>query len=225
MVANAVALLLGVLALGQQVVLAKRFKFNFDNNVTQCEPVSISFRGSEVPADSIPVTLTILPLSAPPIAIDIPNAAINSSGVYVTFFPLPAGTQFLASLDDAEGQNSARVSDLYRVLDSDDASCLPPVESTTSSSLFSISENIEQCNTFSVQYNTTTAPSIRLLEPKGKSFLLPLQSDDTELKTASYLMNFSRQHDVVLMLDSGTNQKNTTSLLHSTHYFRDTECS
>lgn len=213
MLARVLVCFLVTLALGQRIVLAKTFKFKFDN-VTQCEPVSISFRGSEVPADSIPVTLTLIPLSAPPIMIEIPNAAVNSSGVYVTFFPLKAGTQFMASLDDDTGYNSARISDIFRVLDSGDDTCVP-TPSPSPDPLFTVSETMEQCNNFTVVYNTTSAPSIRLFQPRGKSFRLTQQSDDTEGKTATYLMDFPRQRDVVLLLDSGDNERNSTDLLHS----------
>lgn len=206
------AFLLGVAALGSQAVLAKTFKFKFDNdNITQCAPVSISFQGSDIPADSIPVNLTLLPLNAPPIAIPIPNAAINSSGVYVTFFPLKAGTTFIASLDDQDGDNSAPVSDLFKVLDSDDTSCLPP--DPDGKALFIYDDSVDQCGNFTVTYTTQEAPSVRLLKPRGPSFLLQQTDDDIVAKRAIYSMNFSRQNDVVLLFDSGPDQQNTSSLI------------
>ncbi|KAK0244362.1 hypothetical protein EDD85DRAFT_807721 [Armillaria nabsnona] len=206
------ALLLGVAALGSQAVLAKTFNFKFDNdNITQCAPVSISFQGSDIPADSIPVNLTLLPLNAPPIAIPIPNAAINSSGVYVTFFPLKAGTTFIASLDDQDGDNSAPVSDLFKVLDSDDTSCLPP--DPDGKALFIYDDSVDQCGNFTVTYTTQEAPSVRLLKPRGPSFLLQQRDDDIIAKRAIYSMNFSRQNDVVLLFDSGPDQQNTSSLI------------
>ncbi|KAK0188180.1 hypothetical protein F5146DRAFT_745312 [Armillaria mellea] len=206
------ACLLGVAALGSQAVLAKTFKFKFDNdNITQCAPVSISFQGSDIPADSIPVNLTLLPLNAPPIAIPIPNAAINSSGVYVTFFPLKAGTTFIASLDDQDGDNSAPVSDLFKVLDSDDTSCLPP--DPDGKALFVYDDSVDQCGNFTVNYTTQEAPSVRLLKPKGPSFLLQQTDDNIVAQRAIYIMNFSRQNEIVLLFDSGPNQQNTSSLI------------
>ncbi|KAK0201672.1 hypothetical protein DFS33DRAFT_1008138 [Desarmillaria ectypa] len=206
------AFLLGVAALGSQVVLAKTFTFKFDNdNITQCAPVSISFLGSDIPADSIPVNLTLFPLNAPPVAIPIPNAAMNSSGVYITFFPLKAGTAFIASLDDQDGKNSAQVSDLFRILDSDNTTCLPP--DPDGENLFTFDDFAEQCGNFTVHYTTTEAPSVRLLKPKGSSFLLQQTDDNTGSKQAIYNMNFSRQNDVVLLLDSGPHQQNTSSLI------------
>ncbi|KAG7443123.1 uncharacterized protein BT62DRAFT_353323 [Guyanagaster necrorhizus] len=206
------AFLLGVAALGSQVALAKTFKFSFENdNITQCAPVSISFQGSDIPEDSIPVNLTLLPLNAPPIGIPIPNLAINSSGVYITFFPLKAGTTFIASLDDQDGDSTAQVSDLFRILDSDNTACLPsnPDEET----LFTYDESVDQCGNFTVQYATPEAPSVRLWKPKGQSFLLQQTSDNTVSKQAIYTMNFSRQNDVVLLFDSGPHQQNTSSLI------------
>ncbi|KAK0464653.1 uncharacterized protein EV420DRAFT_1056675 [Desarmillaria tabescens] len=206
------AFLLGVAALGSQVVLAKSFKFKFDNeSITQCAPVSISFLGSDIPADSIPVNLTLFPLNAPPVAIPIPNAAINSSGVYITFFPLKAGTTFIASLDDQDGDNSAKVSDLFKILDSDNTTCLPP--DPDGKKLFTFDPPAEQCGNFTVHYNTTEAPSVRLLKPRGPSFLLPQVDDDAASGTAIYNMNFSRQNDVVLLFDSGPHQQSTSSLI------------
>ncbi|KIY71563.1 hypothetical protein CYLTODRAFT_487158 [Cylindrobasidium torrendii FP15055 ss-10] len=208
-----VSLVLLVLGLPQAVAAKWKFRFKFDN-VTQCEPVSISFRGSKVPDDSIPVALTLLPLDGLPTTINIPNAAVNSSGVYVTFFPLAAGTQFIASLDNMEGESAARVSDVFKVLDSDDTSCLPTTTgSEVTPSPFTVQDPLEQCGNLTVAYNTTTAPSVRIFQPRGGSLTLNQTSDDPKAKVATYPMVAFRQSDIVLLFEGGDNQTFTSDLL------------
>lgn len=213
--AGAIHVSLVLLVLGHlQAVAASKwnFKFRFDN-VTQCEPVSISFRGSTVPTDSIPVALTLLPLDGLPTTINIPNAAVNSSGVYVTFFPLAAGTQFIASLDNMEGENAARVSDVFKVLDSDDTSCLPANTGNELPSPFTVQDPLEQCGNITVAYNTTTAPSVRIFQPRGGSLLLNQTSDNPDTKVATYPMVAFRQSDIVLLFEGSDNQTFTSDLL------------
>lgn len=192
--------LFGLLALGPQVVLsASQFKFTI-GTVQQCEPVSITFSGVDK-AHPVPASLILLPFNATPIAIPIPNAATNSSGVYVTFLPLAANTQFMASLDDETGDNSAKVSDVIRVLPSptNNASCLSTATVTTPA--FTLVDTPSQCENFTVAYATTRkAPTIRAFNPKGGSNPLTMVSDDTDTGRASYIMNQFRGFQVVLMM-------------------------
>lgn len=190
----------GIVVLGTQVVRSASFKFKF-STIEQCEPLSISFFNNDN-GDPIPSTLTLLPFSSNPVSIPIPNAAANSTGVSVSFLPFPAGTQFIASLDDENGDNSARVSDIFRVLDSPtgNTSCLPTFVPTP---LFTLPNSVAQCENFTVSYQES-APNVRVLAPNGGSFPLDVVLDDMESKSAVYMMNVTRGQEVVLMLVPGS---------------------
>jgi len=214
-------LLLGVLAFGPQVVLSLNFKFEL-SEVKQCEPVSITFVGNST--NAIPMRLTLVPFNSNPISIPIPNAAANTSGVYVTFFPFAAGTNFLASLDDATGENVAKVSDIIRVLPSSTGSttCLPTSKDSANNTHFTVNDStFSQCEQFSLTYDRNVisrAPSVRLYNPKGPSLLLNSTADDTATGIATYLMSFDRNKEVVLVFDDGSVHQQSTALITSTSF-------
>ncbi|KAJ6462028.1 hypothetical protein C8R47DRAFT_1327290 [Mycena vitilis] len=205
---------LGVVALGPQVVLGS-FKFSL-SSVVQCAPVNITFFGGDSNNHSVPTTLTILPLldNVPPIQIPIPNAAANSTGVQVTFIPLPAGTRFIASLDDIKGP-AAKVSDVTKVLNAttgdEDSSCFG--SSTPQVNFYEFNDELSQCEDFTVTYNTTRAPTIRAFNPRGGSFLVPQNNATTPNNTASYTMNGGRDAEIVLLFDDGDSHTQTTKLI------------
>ncbi|GLB38239.1 hypothetical protein LshimejAT787_0501040 [Lyophyllum shimeji] len=210
-------LLFGVLAIGPQVVQSLAFKFEL-SEVKQCEPVSITFVGNSS-ASAVPMFLTLVPFNSSPISIPIPNAAANTSGVYVTFFPLEAGTTFVASLDDATGENVARVSDIIRVLPSptNNTTCLPASKDAAKPTLFTLDNStFSQCENFTLTYNRTVlfrAPSIRFYSPRGPSRLLNLTSDDAATGTATYLLSFVRNFPVVLVFDDGSSHRQSSALM------------
>ncbi|KAJ7928104.1 hypothetical protein B0H13DRAFT_2653274 [Mycena leptocephala] len=206
---------LGVVALGPQVVLAS-FKFSL-SPVIQCEPVQITFSGGDSNNHSVPTTLTIIPLvdNAPPIPIKIPNAAPNSTGIQVSFIPLAAGIRFIASLDDIMGP-TAKVSDVTGVSNSTsaqaDSSCfgagIPQVN------FYEFDDVLNQCETFTITYNTTLAPRVRAFTPRGGSFFVHQNNDTTlPLGTASYTMNGQRDDEVVLLFDDGQTHQQVTELI------------
>ncbi|KAF5382626.1 hypothetical protein D9615_003014 [Tricholomella constricta] len=209
-------LLFGVLAFGPQVVLSLDFTFQL-SEVKQCEPVSISFKGNDK-ANAIPMWLTLIPFSSSPISIPIPNAAVNTSGVLVTFMPFAAGTTFVASLDDATGENVAKVSDIIRVLPSpsNDSTCLPASQDTVVTHFTLDNSTFSQCESFTLNYNRTIisrAPSARFYNPKGPSSLLNVTSDDPETGTATYLLKFNRSKEVVLVFDDGLSHRESSALM------------
>ncbi|KAF8073874.1 hypothetical protein FPV67DRAFT_1666622 [Lyophyllum atratum] len=209
-------LLLGVLAFGPQVVLSLDFKFEL-SEVKQCEPVSITFVGNSTKA--VPMRLTLVPFNSTPISIPIPNAAANTSGVYVTFFPFAAGTNFLASLEDATGENVAKVSDIIRVLPSStgNTTCLPASNGSANNTHLTVNDStFSQCEQFSLTYDRNViyrAPSVRLYSPKGPSRLLNSTADDTATGIATYLMSFDRNKEVVLVFDDGFDHRQSTALI------------
>lgn len=213
------ALVFGVLAFGSQVVLSSNFKFQL-SQVEQCEPVTITFVGN-TDVKAIPMLLTLVPFNSSPISIPIPNAASNTSGVYVTFVPFAAGTTFVASLDDTTGENVAQVSDVIRVLPSptENKACLPSLTDTTPKR-FTVDSTFSQCEVFTVNYNRTvisSAPTVRLYSPNGPSRLLNVTTDEPEKGRATYVMDFDRGKEVVLVVDDGFNHQETTALTTGKH--------
>ncbi|KAF9013299.1 hypothetical protein BDQ17DRAFT_1321163 [Cyathus striatus] len=160
------ALVFGLLSLRAQVVLSRQFKLKFPNGVQQCEPVSVSFVAGNADQRIVsPMTLTVLPFNSTPIFVPIPNTAATPAGVYVTFLPLAAGTNFVASLDDASPGNIARVSDVIKVLPSPSGNdtCLPPAtEDEPNNTLFQLGDVLSQCQNLTVNYNTTLVDSAPL---------------------------------------------------------------
>ncbi|KAF7314556.1 hypothetical protein MKEN_00928900 [Mycena kentingensis (nom. inval.)] len=207
-------LFVAALALGPQVVQGS-FKFKF-SPVVQCAPVSISFSGSDSNNHSVPTTLTILPLisNAVPIQIPIPNGASNSSGIDLSFIPLPAETTFVATLDAAYGPAS-RVSDITRVSAPNDTigsdTCLLSGAVNTNSA-FTLPTSVSQCGQFVVNFPSgAVAPILSAFNPKGEVRDLPVNAGSN---VAAYTMNFERGEEVVLMLnDTATGVLHTSGLM------------
>jgi len=199
-----------VLVLGPQVVLSDSFKFSF-SEVQQCEPLSISFKGALDPEDPTPVTLTVLPFNGSVVSIPIPERALNSTSLNVSFLPLPENSNFIASLDDTTGDNVGQVSDIVRVLSSDTTSCsLQSKEDFVPS--FVVQDTLSQCENFTVRYDHGIAPTVRIFFPRGPSYELNRIEDDPSTSTATYLMIAPRQSQMLLMLND-TVSVETTALL------------
>ncbi|KAL0960979.1 hypothetical protein HGRIS_005976 [Hohenbuehelia grisea] len=202
---------LAAMAFGPQAVLS-RFKFSF-SEIEQCGSFNISFFPDDDAPNDIPVTLTLLPFGAQPITIPIPNTTLNTTGVFVTFLPLTNGTTFVATLDDAEGRNVGRVTDIMRVMPSStgDSSCLPAL--TDNTRLFDIRGTPSQCNNFTVGYDRNgQAPTVRIFSPFGRSFPLNLTSDNPDQHRATYLMSAVRGIQAVLLFDDGRSRPETSQL-------------
>ncbi|KAJ7486090.1 hypothetical protein B0H11DRAFT_2016915 [Mycena galericulata] len=207
---------LGVVALGPRVVLGS-FKFSL-SPVVQCEPVSLTFSGTGANNHSVPTTLTILPLqdNVPPIRIAIPNGASNSTGIQLTFIPLPAGTEFIASLDDLEGP-AAQVSDVTGVSAPSNPADL--ISSCVGGGLpqanfYHFDDVLNQCETFNVTYDTPVAPKITSFSPRGSTTWVTANNvSNAPPGTAFYTMNGIRQAEVVLLFDDGQGHLQTTKLI------------
>ncbi|KAJ7132980.1 hypothetical protein C8R46DRAFT_1048297 [Mycena filopes] len=210
----AVLSVLGVVALGPQVVLGS-FKFNI-SQVVQCEPVTITFSGNGANNHSVPTNLTILPTAdnAAPIYIPIPNGASNSTGITLSFIPLPAGTRFLASLDNIFGQFPA-VSDVTRVISNssgtDNSDCLLPGFEVASVFAYTLDESLSQCEPFTVTHAPNVPPNITAFAPELK-FGYPLQKSNSTSDTAnstSYVMVGVQGLEVLLVMNDGQTQQTT----------------
>ncbi|KAJ7816959.1 hypothetical protein B0H14DRAFT_3743013 [Mycena olivaceomarginata] len=176
---------LAVVALGPQVVLGS-FKFSL-SQVVQCQPVNITFSGSDSNNHSVPTTLTILPL---------------------------LGTRFVASLDDINGQ-AATVSDVTKVLNSttgpDVDGCFG--SSLSPATFYQFDDTLGQCEDFTITYKTALAPTIKAFNPRGGSVKVPPTDASTAPNTASYTMNDIRDSEVVLLLNDTQGHLQTTKLI------------
>jgi hypothetical protein len=205
-----------VVALFPQVVLsALQFQIS---TVAQCEPVNLTLvRDPNV--ELVPTTLTLIPFNFYPVSINIPIATADTSELSVSFFPFAEGTSFVASFDDRNGNSAAGVSSIINVLPSPDTSCLPQPQVQESENLFTIDSTVSQCEEFSLTYDLSVlsrAPSIRLFSPQGPSFALDLTADDTNQGTARYLMNFNWGKEIILLIDDGRGNRETSPLTRGT---------
>ncbi|VDC02374.1 unnamed protein product [Peniophora sp. CBMAI 1063] len=208
--------ILAVLALGPLAVLGNFDTVSF-SPVEQCGAFNVSFGGGVAP-DALPLILTVIPFNASPIYIQIPEDAWNSTsatGAAITFLPLAAGTNFLASLDDAYGRpTGVNTSDIILVAasPSNDSSCLNGV-SLAQPSTYAISGDPSQCVDTAITFNASTvtsAPSVRAFVPRGPSFELS-QTNATDGE-ANYLMNITRGTQVALLFDGGDSDAQTSDL-------------
>ena len=193
------------------------------STVKQCGNFSVTFQGGKAPA-ALPLSLSVLPVNGTPIFIPLPFDAWNSTsqtGAAITFLPLPEGTEFLASLDDANGVGTALVSDVLVIDKSphDDVSCLAPVP-TPFVPRYSVRGLLRQCESFSVGYDPAQpaldSPAVRAFVPNGPSF--PVNETETEASNSTagadtYTMDVPHDSMVVLMFQDQNGVAETTPTL------------
>lgn len=207
-----VALVLGLLAFGTPAVHS--FNFIFFGAVKQCGSFTVKFVGGSPPT-AMPLSLTVVPFGQSPLSIPIDSSAWNestSTGAAVTFLPFPAGTTFVASLDDATGAGTGAVSDIIEVQGSDDSTCLP-AQSDDGPRLFNVVGSLAQCQTFDLHFDpnvTTAAPTARAFSPLGKTF--PVNMTDYKPGTAKYTMNAFHGSQVTLVFTDAEGYSETTNL-------------
>ena len=197
------ASVLWILTATVQVVASSGTSFAFNvSQVTQCEPVYISFSGS-LENDNIPTRITLIPSNAQVLHIDLPTSGLQNTatGVNVTFFPLPANTTFLVSLD-RQGKSVAPVTTFLTVGPSNNAACL---ESATlpSPQIFQVSHNLSSCQSFSITYNSSlihATPRIQLYQPGSLS--ASLKGNQTVAGKATYVLP-SVSKEFILSIDGG----------------------
>ena len=208
-------LLLHLLAFGTLVAPVFSLQFNFVT-VQQCAPMLFSFSGLTSTVSRASASLTILPFNSTAIVVPLQNVSF-STGIALNFLPFTAGSEFLASLDDASGINIINTSDILPVLpsSSDNSTCVPELDVLPRSFTLA-SPVVSQCQNFTINYNTTLvsqAPSVRLYSPNGPSFFLNATSDDPISGVATYTMAFSYGRGITLLMDDGRGTKETTPLL------------
>jgi len=185
------------------------------SSIRQCGPFNVTFSGTQPTA--LPLTLTVVPFgsSAVPLAIPLPDPEWNSktsTGVAITFLPYPAGTVFIASLDDAQGRSTGFTSDIIRILPSDNTSCVSTVEKIQT---YTAIPPFSQCQPFNVTFDPTQAvpPVARLFVPNGQAVLLNQTQEPSYPGVTSFTMAAFRGQPTVLLFRDGSDRLQSTDLL------------
>ncbi|KAJ4482311.1 hypothetical protein J3R30DRAFT_2157103 [Lentinula aciculospora] len=211
-----------LLSLGLQAALCHSLKLNI-SQVTECEPVFVSFRGQfNSSLQQVPLSLQIFPFNSTPSLIPLPSYTANSTGVNVTFLPIPANTEFVATLASPSGIISV-VSDVFEVSagSPSNTACLPRTTFTPS---FEIQNpaNLSQCEDFTVSYSGQSPPVVELFNPRGHAYTLNLTS--SAKNTATYNLAAIRQSQIMLSFISTDGVQNQTSSLLTGDAFSSTSC-
>lgn len=208
-------LLLRLLVFGTLVAPVFSLQFNI-TSAQQCSPLLLSFTGLASPASGAPASLAIIPLNSTAIVVPLQNINLTA-GIGLNFVPFAAGSQFIVSLDDGEGNNIINTSNIFPVLPSpnNNTTCIPGPD-TIQPNIFTLATpEVSQCQNFTINYNTTVAsqaPSVRLYSPDGPSFILNVTSDDPTSGVATYLMAYGSGHGIILAVNHG-NITETTPLM------------
>ncbi|KAH9851633.1 hypothetical protein C2E23DRAFT_869295 [Lenzites betulinus] len=216
--ASFLSLLFALLATAPAPAAARFASITF-SQVKQCGQFTVDFVGGKAPA-ALPLTLSILPLNGTPIFLPLPDNAWNATtqiGDAIAFVPFPAGTEFIASLDDANGQGTALVSDVLVVepSDSNDTSCLP-TNPATFVAQYAVEGTLQQCEPFSVRFNSSqrTSPTVRAFNPKGASFPVNQSAAfDDASGVANYTMDAERDSQVILLFKDASGYAETSQPL------------
>jgi hypothetical protein len=191
----------------------------YSARVNQCGPFNVSFSGGSPPA-ALPLTLTVIPFNSTPLAFTIPGSVWdNSTGSvsYATLLPLPAGVAFMASLDDAEGNSAALVSEVIQVEPSTDTSCLP--SNTAAPAPFRLlNSTVSQCSPFSVSRNTSSLDqslSTRVFIPTSLSSKLQLEAfhKSQGVETFTFIMSVVGGFYIALLFDDDQGNRQVSDLL------------
>ncbi|KAI0087054.1 hypothetical protein BDY19DRAFT_995473 [Irpex rosettiformis] len=202
-------------AFGSQAVHARFASIQF-SPLEQCGNFTVAFSGGKLP-QALPLSLTVVPFNLTPIRIGIADMAWDNTtlkGAAFTFLPLPAGTQFVASLDDANGHSAAFVSDVIKVQSSDNTTCLPTIQTTPAR--YTFDESISQCRDFHVTYDASTVstpPKVRAFLPRTFAFPLAQDNSTSTAGNTSFVANLFRGQQTVLMASDDTGYLQSTNLL------------
>ncbi|KAF5389287.1 hypothetical protein D9757_003405 [Collybiopsis confluens] len=200
-----------LLGLGLPYAVLAALRLDIDG-ATECEPAFVSFRGElNASFHQVPLTLQILPLNATPYFVPLPSYAANSSGVNLSFLPVPANTEFMVALSSPSGLILSLVSDIFVVKAGTSQTCLPPTNNNPTFQLQDAAD-ISQCRDFSMSIPAGSKPPlVQLFNPRGFGYPLSLTAHTTT--TATYNMLAVRQTQVMLSFISTDGGSNQTTLL------------
>jgi len=207
---------LRLLVFGTLVAPAFSLQFSF-TSVQQCATLELSFSGLTSPVSGTPSSLTIIPFNATAIVVPLNNPNFTT-GIILSPLPFLAGSEFIVSLDDANGNDIINNSDIFPVLPSPkkNSSCIPDPDEIAPKFFTMASPVVYQCQDFTINFNTTVspqAPSVRLYIPSGPSFTLNTTSVDLANGMATYTMALPYGLGTVLALDNGEGTTEATPLL------------
>ncbi|TFY72842.1 hypothetical protein EVG20_g179 [Dentipellis fragilis] len=204
------------LTFGPQAVLSKFDSILF-SSIEQCGSFNVTFSQGKLPP-ALPLSLTVVPFNATPFSIPIPSSSWNDStgtGALITFLPLAAGSTFVASLDDANGNSTGRVSDVIGIQASGNTSCLP-TGGAQPAAPFIVTSTVSQCEPFTVTFNNSAdsqPPSVRAFVPKGPAFHVQPTPSSGVPGEANYLMNIPRGLEVALLIQDASGNKADSGLI------------
>ena len=186
------------------------------STVQQCGNLTVNFAGGKSPG---PLHLTVLAINGSSLTIPLPHDAWNATtetGAAITFLPFPEGTQFIASLDNADDESTALISDVIVVeaSPSGDTSCLPAT--TDFVHRYTVEDTLSQCEPFTVDFDpaqNVTAPTIRAFVPRAASHVLNETAADNAVGVDTFLMDVPRDLVTVLLFSDGTGYTETSTLL------------
>lgn len=185
------------------------------SSIQQCGPFNVTFSGTQPTA--LPLTLTVVPFgsSAVPLSIPLPNPDWDSetnTGVAITFLPYPAETTFIASLDDSQGRSTGFTSDIIRILQSDNTSCLSTAKQAQT---YTPEPPFSQCQSFNITFDPTSTipPVVRSFVPNGPAFLLNQTQVPVDPGTSSFTMVAFRGQPVILLFRDELGRFQSTNLL------------
>jgi hypothetical protein len=206
------------LALCAVFLFSTRVVFSLQLSFTeahQCEPFTFTIEGPLPQGQGRPTALSIIPFDSTPVVIPIPNPEAGN-GSFTTILPYPAGTQFLASLEDGRGATVLPASQVLKVGQGEkdgSQSCVKANPSLVQH--FTLLDKPAQCQEFSISYNTSAVPrppQIRAYIPQGLSIPLNQTSADLITGTARYTMAVAAGMNVVLFIDGENGIRETTEL-------------
>lgn len=167
------SVLLVLLAISTQAVSFFNVSYS---PVEQCGPFFVDVFGPFTP--DLPLTLTVVPFLSEALSIPIPPGLWDeetlSGKITVPFLPIPVGSEFVASLDDANNQSLGLVSDVIAVQHSNNKSCLPQHHGS-GQRLFSMHGGLSQCSRFNISFDPSKVlkfPSVRAFLPRSFSFIV-----------------------------------------------------
>ncbi|KZT64000.1 hypothetical protein DAEQUDRAFT_69312 [Daedalea quercina L-15889] len=197
-----------VLAQGPRPALSIFDFVTFASAPNQCGAFSIQYSGGTAPT-SWPPELTVVPFNSTPFSLPLFDAVFNDTsedGHAVAFLPLPQGTQFLASLDDGDGNSAGPVSQVITVGASNSTRCLHFENNQTTNPFQLTTADVAQCESFTVNFDPErldAAPAIRAFIPGKLAFTVNQTASDDAEGTASYLMDATHGTEIALLLANG----------------------
>ncbi|QRV83981.1 alphaherpesvirus glycoprotein E domain protein [Ceratobasidium sp. AG-Ba] len=161
-----------LLALG---TLCRAWRATF-SDATQCEDMTITWAGTGGEQLGPPFVVRLAAFGLAPLTVSIPTAAwsdATQSGSYKLNIPWPAGTKFVAAMDDGFGSGTGGVTGIQTVNSSSNSSCITSAI-TQPDHVFDVLGTFIQCSVVTMNWTepATSSTLITGLVPNGIAFQL-----------------------------------------------------